>query len=334
MADVLRHADAEHPEEVTQRVYDETRVAVGYGSHSRADRLAARFKLSWAELRRRALQSADPASTMERSLVGKTRARRVVTQAECIAAVRQVAARRGSEELTAAEYNETRTAMNAEAARRHLHGQHIVGLPSAEQIRVSCQSFAFAAQEAGVTVSKLPPRTMLPRVEAIVAFVEHFGFRPRRADLQWLGRHHGIQFVMANKDHHGTAVAAARERFQRLGRWFPPQAKVRDRPEGWEQLGEGSTALAELAQRYPRLRTASEAFTPEEIRQAIATAYDALAPGQTLTAARYRGMYRRLGLPSVKTIYFAAADNSQTFRALVVAETRRRGRNARTRARE
>lgn len=55
--------------------------------------------------------------------------------------------------------------------------------------------------------------------------------------------------------------------------------------------------------------------------------------GQALTGARYRQLARKLGLPSLKTVYYAAADNTQTFRALVRAEEQRRAKASRTRAR-
>lgn len=130
---------------------------------------------------------------------------------------------------------------------------------------------------------------------------------------------------------HSQAVAAARAQFEEMGRWFPALASAKDRPADWEQLGDDSEVLADLASRFPRRRTRQEGFSPEEIREAIAKAYDALAPGQRLTAAVYRQLTDELGLPSVKTIYQAAADDSQTFRSLVKAEEQRRAKAARKR---
>lgn len=332
MADVLRVADPEHPERVTQRAYDAAREEADYSHLPRAHRLAARFGLPWVELRARVLTLDDPAAALERSLVSRSRSRRVVTRAECVGAVRQVAARRQTDTMTAAEYEETRLVMNAEASRRHLHGRHVLPLPSAVQIGMKF-SFADVAAAAGVQVPRLPGRTMIARADAVVIFVEHYGFLPRQIDMQWFGRRHGIQLVMAHKDPHKGAVAQARERFAAMGRWFPPIASVRARPDEWEHMADGSPALLELAARHPRKRTRYEAYSPDEIREAISTAYDALQPGQALTGARYRQLARKLDLPSLKTVYFAAADDTQTFRALVLAEERRRAKAARTRSR-
>jgi len=209
----------------------------------------------------------------------------------------------------------------------------VLPLPSAQQLIIKF-SFADIAAAAGVTVPRQPGRTMITRTDAVVLFIEHYGFQPRQTDIQWFGRHHGIQLVMAHKDPHKPPVEAARQRFEALGRWFPPVASVRARPEEWEHLGDGSPVLAELATKHPRKRTVNEAYSPDEIRAAITTAYDALEPGQALTGARYRVLARKLGLPSIKTVYLAAADDSQAFRALVRAEERRRAKAARTRTRE
>jgi len=119
LREVLQAADPKRPKTVTQRAYDAARETAGYGHMPRADRLAARFALPWSELRSRVLELEDPAFRIERSLVSRSQSRRVVTRAECVEAVRQVAARRGTTAMTAAEYEETRLVINAEVARRH-----------------------------------------------------------------------------------------------------------------------------------------------------------------------------------------------------------------------
>lgn len=282
------------------------------------------------------LDSSDPAYSIERAQAGKDQARRVITKPECVAAIKQVLARLGTTKLTRCQYDDAREAINAEAKRRHLHGRHIVPLPHSQQITVTCGSFAAALNAAGAMTAQVSGRTKITRAHAVEVFVEHFGFRPSQRDLQWFGRHHRIQMVMLHREPHGRAIEAARQRFEELGRWFPPAPPPGDRaerPEDWEQLGEGSEVLADLAQRFPRLRTTREGYSPEEIREAISKAYDALPPGQRLTGALYRERSGELGLPSLKTIYQAAADDTQTFRALVKAEEQRRAKAARARSR-
>lgn len=333
MGEVLRAANPERPATVTQRAYDAARVAEGYGDTPRADRLAARFGLPWPELRRRVIEIDDPARILRLSEASKSQRRRVVTKAECVAAVKLVAARLEADELTVVQYDEVRAVIDAEAARRHRHGRHLLPLPSSETIKHQ-MPFADAAEAAGVRVPRAPTRAALPRTDAVVAFIEAHGFCPRQPDLQWFGRRHRIQLVKHASSNHSKAVADARVRFEKLGRWFPPKASKKARPEGWEHLGEGSEALALLAQAHPRERTRGEGFSPAEVREAIAKAYDALEPGQSLTSTRYRALTKPLGLPSLKTIYEVAAGEGATFRHLVRDEVARRARDARARERE
>lgn len=100
--------------------------------------------------------------------------------------------------MTTAEYDETRQLMNTETMRRHRHGRHVLPLPSPTQIAAKAP-FADIAAAAGVRVPKLPGRTMLSRADAVFLFVEHYGFQPRKLDLEWFGRHHRIQLVLAQQ---------------------------------------------------------------------------------------------------------------------------------------
>lgn len=87
--EVLRAADPEHPERVSQRAYDTARALVGQEDSPRADKLAARFKVSWDVLRDRVLNHEHPAYAL--SMAGKQQVRRVLTRAEAVAAIKRVA---------------------------------------------------------------------------------------------------------------------------------------------------------------------------------------------------------------------------------------------------
>lgn len=329
--EVLLAANPEHPEAVTQRAYDAARAAVGHAATPRADQLVSRFGVGWATLRDRILNHPDPAYAL--AVHSKQQVRRVLTRAESVAAIRRAAAWLGTTELSYAQYEQARQAIDAQAARRHGHGRHLVPLPTADLIRHKA-SFPELVAEAGLTVPGALRHAALPRADAVVVFLEHYGFVPTQLELDWFGRHHGIQLV--HRFHRdlpqSVVVGLARERMQALGRWFPDRVPLRlARPDGWEQLADGAPALVALARQYPRQRAPGQGYTLEELRESIARAFDALPPGERLTAERYRAMSRAHGLPSMKTVAKVGKANGTSFSGLVRDEAARRAAAKRAR---
>lgn len=82
--EVLRAADPDRPDRVSQRAYDAARSLVGHEDSPRADKLAARFTVSWDVFRDRVPHHDHPAYAL--SMAGKQQVRRVLTRAEAIAA--------------------------------------------------------------------------------------------------------------------------------------------------------------------------------------------------------------------------------------------------------
>lgn len=327
IAQVLRAADPDAPERVSQRRYDEARGIAGHPGTPRADKLAVRFGIPWPVLRDRVLRAHNPAKAIADA--AKRQHRRVLTQAAVIAAVRRVAARLDSSELSMAEYERERLLIDASVARSHTHGTSFRRMPGAEVID---RKFGFknVVEAAGLVVPPPLAPPLLCRADAVAAFVEHYGFQPRKLDIEWFGRHHGIQLVLITKDPHTPAVEAAKRRFVDAGRWFPPEASIRARPEEWQHLGDGAPGLTRLALAHPRKRGRGEGYSLDEVRAAIAWAYDSMKPDQRLTADRYRDLNRRDGMPSVKTIYLVAKEHGTSFAQLVRDEAARRAATART----
>jgi hypothetical protein len=167
---------------------------------------------------------------------------------------------------------------------------------------------------------------VFPRADAVVAFVERYGFRPRQADIDWFGRYHRIQLVMRVRSPHSAAVAEAERRFTDDGRWFPPVSRTGDRPTDWQSLADDAPELAALARMYPRKRTRADPWTIEELRVVIAQAFDALGPGERLTVERYKLLSRAEGFPTAKTVITRAKEGGTSFPEMVRAEAAIRAR--------
>lgn len=323
--EVLNAADPERPESVSQRRYDETRVAIGHGATPRADKLASRWRVSWATFREHALNASDPGQAL--AISGKQQVRRVLTRAEAVSAVARVAASLRVDRMQPHDYEVGRRALNARAAARHKHGAHLTPLPSGGNIARAFKWHEIAA-EAGIVTSR-EARPVLARWQAVVAFVEHYGFQPRGEEVRWLGRHHGIQLVIHTAEPHRQAITTAQEHFNQLGRWFPPTRYGFKPPEGWESYGDDSEALAALAEQHPRQRTSKEGWTLDELRVVFSRAFDAIGPGERLTVERYRGLPKDDGFPSVKTIARCAKTHGLTFHGLANEEAARRAATGR-----
>lgn len=320
--EVLRAADPEHPDRVSQRAYDATRVLVGHEDSPRADKLAARFKVGWEVFRDRVLHREHPAYAL--SMAGKQQVRRVLTRAEAVAAIKRVATYREATTLSVPKYEAGRIEIDRRALGRHKHGAHLIPLP---QAHVITQRFKWpeVTREAGLDVAT-GAQAVLPRAAAVVAVVEHYGFRPRQADVEWFGKHHRIQMVMRVRSPHSESIAEAERHFADQGRWFPPAAPNAGRPADWQGLADGAPDLVALARAFPRKRTRADPWTIEEIRVVISRAFDALGPGERLTIERYKLLARGDGFPTAKTIIDRAKQSGTSFPELVRTEAAIRAR--------
>lgn len=324
-ADVLRAADPRTPERVSQRRYDETREVVGHADTPRGHKLAERFEVSWATLRDRALHADDPAGAL--AISRKKQTRRVLTETAANAAIQRVATRLGTSEISQFSYERERRAMNEVMRRSHTHGAQLMPLPSFAAIDKR-HGFKRLVEQAGLTTGN---RTvpLLPRADAVVAFVEHYGFAPKVLEVNWMGAHYGIQFVALTKDPHAAAVEEARRRFEAAGRWFPPVARGTARPDSWKHLGDGSPELAALARAYPRKRHHGEAYTLDDAREIVRRAYDLMPPGTRLGAESYRALGRQPGMPNYRALRNAIRSAGLTFDEVVRDEAARRALLAR-----
>lgn len=320
MGAVLRVASPKHPDAVTQRAYNEARGVAGYPGSTRANKLAEQFRVPWAVLRHHALHSETPARSLAQ--VAPRDVRRVLTAAEMSAALRRVAGSLGTNTLSVGEYEAGRKAMEERAARRYRHATHLVSMPHAAVI-MRKGSWAQALADAGLVAPGLEA-TALPRADAIEVFIEQFGFLPRQEGVSWMGRHHGIQLTDRRAELFSVSVETARQRYEAQGRAFPnplPRGKL---PADWQARGDGSAVLVELAKRYPPKRHQGQGYTLDEVRAAIATAYDAMTSGQRLTAHGYRAISRGLNLPSLKTVSDVAVRHELNFSRLVQDQADRR----------
>lgn len=141
----------------------------------------------------------------------------------------------------------------------------------------------------------------------------------------WWGRHHRIWLSNRFASSHAAYIEKAALRFEKAGRWFPPQLR-RDEscPAGWQEYPVDEERMSALAARYTRERVAGDPYTFEEILDAVSRAFDALGPGERLTADKYRQLGTRIELPSVKTVYQVAKRSDTTFGAMVRDEAARR----------
>ncbi|CAB4902837.1 unannotated protein [freshwater metagenome] len=212
------------------------------------------------------------------------------------------------------------------ASARHTHARHLMPMPEAHSIGTK---FGFAKIVAAAGLRMPPNREppLMSRADAICVFIEVYGFMPRKDDLTWMGRAHGIQLMSADKYLHSVEAKTALERFASRGRWCPPiSTRGLVRPEQWEDIEDTSGILAGLAIKYPRKRAADQGHTLEEVRSAIALAWDALPKGQSLTVERYASVRRTQGLPHYGTAHKIAQRNGTTFAQLVRDEADARSR--------
>lgn len=176
-------------------------------------------------------------------------------------------------------------------------------------------SFTEVAAAAGLVITPRTTRSLLPRSEAVILFVEHCGFLPRQADLAWFARQHRIQLVSRSRELHRQAITAARVTAEDQDRPFPAHLPVVP-PPGWQHAASrDSPALAQARERYPAARKGG--YGIEEVRGAIRRAFDLSGPGVALTQERYRALSTAHGLPSPSVIQRLGSKHGTSFGTLV-----------------
>jgi hypothetical protein len=308
---VLRTADPVHPEIVTCRAYNAAREPAGYAETPRADRLAARFGVSWSRFVTTVLTEEHPAAALAKS--DYQRVRRRLTETQIVDALQTAAAWQGTEHISPAAYEEARLALDAIARRRHLHGRATEPLPAAAVIRTRW-SFPEAAAAAGLTVTRREDRPTMPRHEVVRLFVASCGFVPRARHILKFTSHHRICLANKRDDPHAPAVDEARERALAAGEWFP--ADLGTVPADWrERLMQESEATREASQRYPAKHRGT--YTVDELRAAVEFAFDQLEPGERLTQERWQYITKVHQLPQGGAAWRAAKAAGITWSAMV-----------------
>jgi hypothetical protein len=310
--DVLVAADPTHPDRVTQRAYNDARAIAGYADSPRADRLAKRFKVPWSALIARVMNDQNPAWTL--SSASKERQRQVLTSAEVCSAITTVAARLGTSEISVADYEPTRQIINRELARRHLHGAHLTPLPSMGTIQKK-MSFADAVQMAGLTMTPIHKRGLMPRAEAVRLFIEHYGFAPRVRDLRWFRARHGIQLVGQGSQSHLEILSEVRAQFVAEGRWWPERVPKAALPEGWQAAIPDSPDLQAARAAYPANK--ANAYTLSDVVAGLHRAFELLPPGEKLVRDRYAAISKAHRLPQYASVLRVAAAHGTSYGQLV-----------------
>lgn len=260
----------------------------------------------------------DPATAL--SAASKQHHRRVLTSAEACSAIKTVAARLGTDEISAMDYEQTRQIINRELARRHLHGAHLTPLPALGTIRTS-MSFPDAVHAAGFTMPT-HKRSLMPRAEAVRLFVEHYGFAPRVTDLRWFRARHGIQLVNQDLQRHFEILAEVRAEFVAEGRWWPERVPGAAVPENWQHTISDSPALQAARAKYPGIQ--AKAYTLSDVVAGLHLAFELLPPGEKLIRSRYGAIAKAHRLPQFSSVMRVAVKHGTTYGQLVrqVAEER------------
>lgn len=281
MNEVLRFADAERPDRVTQRAYNAARQDAGYATTPRADKLAARFGVPWSSLITTVITQERPAWVLAQT---DRRPRATRTRAEFVFAIQAAARWLDTDHINQASYQRARREINASVRRRHLHGNAFVPLPEISTIK-RLMPFSEAVTAAGLTISIRQVKQAMPRRHLTVLFVEHGGFSPTFRQLIRFASHHRIRLADRQDDPYTPGIAAAREAFQREGRWFPPSVRSASPPDATARIERSSPDTQRARERFPA--TKKEGYSLDELRQALRAASAALPPGESLTSSSY-----------------------------------------------
>ncbi len=281
MDDVLRVADADRPDRVTQRAYNAARQQAGYGATPRAEKLAARFGAPWSTLITALINEERPAWVLTQT---DQRTRITRSQAEVVFAVQAAARWLGTDHINQGSYERARREINRAVQRRHLHGRVFVSLPAVSTVRRR-MPFSKAAAAAGLTISPRQVKPAMPREHLTALFVEHCGFSPTVVQLIRFASYHRIRLADIRDDPHAPGVAAAREAFRQAGRWYPPAVRRASPPDAAARIERSSRDIRRAGERFPA--TKKEGYTLDDLREALRAAFELMPPGESLTSISY-----------------------------------------------
>jgi hypothetical protein len=214
ISEVLRATDAEHPERVSTRRFDESRESTGHPSLPRARDLADWLGMPWGEVKAVALdETRDQVKTLKSRRRETARPWSDVDGA--VLALRRVAAALEQDHLSATSYDEYRR--RSSSATRSV-------LPTSAQIVKLIGSWSGALELAGLAQSR-PTGAGLPVVDALGVFVSTQGRLPGRGELQAFAADprwaFPLQRLGARKWKEWLAAFEMRW-VGEMGRWMPP----------------------------------------------------------------------------------------------------------------
>jgi hypothetical protein len=268
---------------VSTRAFDRSRAPAGHPDVPSAKRIAARLKLTWADVKTLAL---DPARPWEVALGQHLGAGPLdpPSAEEATGALQLVARRLDLNTLTPDEYDAERLRMRARERRSWRHGSPLE-LPTANQIVVVCGGWGNALAAAGLELRAADPLPAggVPIVDALAWAVALHNAVPTTQQLEWFA---GAQrFPLAKRRHpwaHYLDALAARLAEQ--GKELPPRAPA-GRKASFHIPVEGAESPWDPSQ-YGVKRT--KRHTREVCVEALVDFLDGISADERPTLRRYR----------------------------------------------
>jgi len=245
IAEVLRAADSERPEDVSMRTFDAARKVAGHGSLPLAQNLADWLGLSWAEVKTVALDKQRDKTKTYR-VRRKAPDRPWKSEEGALLALRRVAEARESVELSQVDYDVYRKQQSQEV--RDL-------LPTSPQVIALFGSWAKALARVGLRTPTAARAKGMPVVEAIGLFVSTQGRLPRRADLVQFAADERWHFELESLSRRpwDEWITDFREYWgDQLKRWVPPQPRRGGERPPLEALSAEEIAKLPRPQRLPK----------------------------------------------------------------------------------
>ena len=238
--DVCRHARPNAPVETTEREFNDARAAAGHPDAPTAGRICTRLHITWPELKSTAL---NPKRSHTQTVAARTRPEDApwIGEDACVFALQLVAKRRGVDQLSPSEYEETADVMRREHARRWAHGNTVV-LPTVGQIERCFKTWAKALKAAGLSPRRAVRMQALGYVDALELALETKGAIPTSHELERFVRvvcRLSFGRPVSEGLTHLSALGELRRRRTAAGKWTPSGSPPkRSRPD-WDEPVEG-----------------------------------------------------------------------------------------------